>query len=497
MGLFFTGCSSDRVIDIAKQFPHKSARIGDIHLEACPYKTEGKSYQSQCGSIVVPENRSVPESRLIRLPFMRIQSESEEKNPPIFYLTGGPGMSNLKFNPTKSLLENHDFIMIGYRGVDGSSVLKCPEIKKVIADSGKIFGSESKNRLKAAAKECFQRLRKEGFDLNGYNIVEVMKDIEDIRKGLKYEKINLLSESYGTRIAIFYAQEYSERSHRSVMIGANPPDRFFWNPEMIDQQIQQYSQLCSEDEFCKKNLENLEDMMRRVNQKMSKKWLFLTIDPDKVKLMTFVLLFHRQTAALAIDAYQAADQGDASGLALLSKAYDIAIPGMFNWGDFTLKAVSADYQPTHNYEKELDPKGTIMGSPLSQYFWFYLPEEFEIIPERYRTMSMTDVETLILSGNLDFSTPSTYAKNEILPYLKNGRQIIFSDAGHVNDLWNVKSVRDENLIPHFFNTGEVEETDLEKRPMEFDISFGLPGIAKGILVAGCVILAIPLYFLIF
>jgi len=42
--------------------------------------------------------------------------------------------------------------------------------------------------------------------------------------------------------------------------------------------------------------------------------LFFRIDPGKVKIVTFAMLFNRKTAAQAFDAWLAAENGDPSGL---------------------------------------------------------------------------------------------------------------------------------------------------------------------------------------
>ena len=53
------------------------ARAGDLTLEQCYYATENGSYEADCGTLVVPENRADPESRLIALPVTRIKAKSD------------------------------------------------------------------------------------------------------------------------------------------------------------------------------------------------------------------------------------------------------------------------------------------------------------------------------------------------------------------------------------------------------------------------------------
>lgn len=55
--------------------------------------------------------------------------------------------------------------------------------------------------------------------------------MEAARVGLGYRRINLLSESAGTRLAMIYFWRHPSSGHRAVMIGANPRSHVMWYPE--------------------------------------------------------------------------------------------------------------------------------------------------------------------------------------------------------------------------------------------------------------------------
>ena len=74
------------------------AKAGDLSLESCTYSTEDGSYAADCGTLVVPENRADPGSRLIALPVTRIRARSEHPGEPVFRLEGGPGLTNMTFS---------------------------------------------------------------------------------------------------------------------------------------------------------------------------------------------------------------------------------------------------------------------------------------------------------------------------------------------------------------------------------------------------------------
>src|SRR3970282_1191036 len=108
----------------------------------------------------------------------------------------------MKWRPREFLLSNHDVVLVGYRGVDGSSVLDCPEVEKALKGEGDdLLGEKTLKNIAQAWTDCASRLTKEGIDIDGYTMMEVIEDMESARTALGYEQIDLYSVSYGTRVA--------------------------------------------------------------------------------------------------------------------------------------------------------------------------------------------------------------------------------------------------------------------------------------------------------
>ena len=91
------------------------------------------SYAADCGTLVVPENRADPKSRLIALPVTRIRARSDDPAEPIFRLEGGPGGTNMEFERASRFADDRDVVLVGYRGVDGSARLDCPEVESALS----------------------------------------------------------------------------------------------------------------------------------------------------------------------------------------------------------------------------------------------------------------------------------------------------------------------------------------------------------------------------
>lgn len=184
-------------------------------------------------------------------------------------------------------------------------------------------------------------------------------------------------------------------------------------------------------------------------------------------------------SALVFDAYVAAEHGDASGLALMSMAYDFVVPKSFVWGDFFAKAV-VDMDFDRNYVADMRAPDSIIGSPISLLTWAPLSQAWtqDKLPSELNKVQPTDVETLLISGSIDFSTPADYARDELLPSLKNGRQVILSEVGHVSDVWNVQPKATLRLLTSFYATGIADDSLVAYAPMDFKIKFGFPILAK-------------------
>lgn len=457
-----------------------NAKAGRLILKGGTYEIEGTQFKTDFGTFAVPENRNKPDSRLIHLPAVRIHATGENPVEPVFLLADGPGNSNIWDCPPEYLLKHHDIVMVGYRGVDGSVSLDCPEIEGALKLGKSPLSSKTLDKLGKAWYAAFQRLKKEGVDIDGYNMVEVIDDMEDARKALGYEKVNLYGRGYGSRIAYFYGLRYSQSIHRILMCGVNPPGRQVWEPEMVDAQLRYYADLWKRDPECASKSPDIIKTMQNVLNSLPRNWYNFMMDPEKVKITTFIYLFHRNSATSVFDAYVAAEKGDYSGLAYLSIAYDKMIPNFMNWGDAASKAFSADYDHNRNYEAEMDPPGSIIGSPMAKLLWGHAKYggwPIKPIPQEYRELHYSDPETLIVSGSIDFSSPVEYAK-ELLPYLRNGKHVILAEMGHCLDLETIQPDAYQYLVETFYLEGIVDDSKFRYEVMDFTPSQTFQNMAK-------------------
>jgi len=482
----------------------EGSKAGDLTtMKPYTYKAGDIEYAAERGTFVVAENRGAPDSRFIALPVVRIRATGSDPTEPIFWLTGGPGHTNLEFSHIEGLIEKHDIVLVGYRGVDGSVVLQLPEVVKALKGvGGELFSDASMANIGEAYTRGVNRLQGEGIDLDGYTIVEIIEDMEAVRIALGYERINLISQSFGTRVAMIYMWMHPDSLLRVALVCVNPPEHMVWEPDDIDRLIEYDAKLFAQEAKYSVRTKNLVETMRNVAHNMPRRWLFFPIDPGKVKSVSHFTLQHRGSAAQVFDAFIVAENGDPSGLALMSIMYDFMVPSVNVWGFSIAMAITADHDPSRDYINKMDPPDSILGAPLSVLFWGptnYMDWPTPPIPSELRKVQSSDVETLMVSGSADYSNPPWIATNELMPYLINGEQVILSEFGHTKDFWDMQPEASKHLLTTFYETGEVDDSRYTYQPMDFHVGLGYPEIAKiglGIMVLVVIGLATLVWFMV-
>jgi len=467
----------------------EDAQAGDLTpFKPCEHQPGKKKVAAECATLTIPENWGNPASRLIALPVVRFPSKRSSPSEPVFILLGGPGASNLINYPKDWLLETYDVIFVGYRGVDGSVDLDCPEISEISAQYlGKAFLSNQANaKLTAAAKGCADQLRAEGIDLSGYTAKGVIQDIEAARIAMGYDKINLWSESYGTRIAQLYAYLYPESLHRVMMIGMNPPGHFISDPEDFDEMVRHISDLCAQDPHCNSHNITLVDAIYKVNHNMPKRWLFFPIDPGTVRLLTQMMFFNTASMSMVTNAYLAAANGDPSGLAMLNFIAPFVFPfEMFHMGNFLNKGASLDREYYHGLES-VQLGDSIMGAPLSEYIWpMTVDWPVELVDENLRQFRECDVDILVVNGTVDFSTPPSNLE-AYKPYYHNAQTVLLPEFSHVGDVIKLQPEAFQRLVTSYYDTGIADNSLFEYQPIDFTPKMSMVTMAK-LLVIGMVI----------
>jgi len=437
-------------------FPAKErlakAAIGQLVLN--PHSLKG--YQADFGVLVVEESEA-KDSKRIELPVVRIHSKTQNPEYPVFHFEGGPGLTNIKLDSLpEPLLENHDYVQVGYRGVDGSVSLNLPEINQLFKETPNMLSHESLVALGGKINQVIGKLQADQrIDLKAYGFLDVVDDMEKTRKALGYKKINLSGYSFGGAIAYAYCVRYPESVHRALFTEAAFPFNVgMTKPAAID------GLLNSLNEEWKKNADNLRrspnivQTIRNVLKTLPKQWNGVTIDPDRIRFMTWGSLNYKAMTFQCFEAHVAAEKGDYTGLAQLNQ-YLNNIIDVFNWGEMLSKTFSTDTGEIKDFEAALNSESSIVGSPLSLLGWGLRQHTnwpVKPLPEAHRKLRKIGTESLLVVGTKDMMA---HVQKEYMPYFTHGHLVAHEDMGHM-DLPSLQIEATRHMEKMFFLSGIID-----------------------------------------
>ena len=105
--------------------------------------------------------------------------------------------------------------------------------------------------------------------------------------------------------------------------------------------------------------------------------------------------------------------------------------------------------------------------------WPAAPDEGE-----YSRVRTSNVETLVIGGELDFSTPPQVATKELLPYLPNGHEVVLPGFGHTPSFLAEQPEASSRLINTFFDSGRVDDSLYKPQKVDFTPEVTHTALAK-------------------
>lgn len=194
-----------------------------------------------CGQILVPEDWSKPEGRLITISYARLVSKATVPfEDPVIYFEGGPGGTALGSILTyiqayERLREDRDIILWDQRGTRYSSQLYCPDdariqdraaydaafpgfIEQMIAQGIPMLADgpqpflEWERAIQAFDQtgNCRTYFEEQGIDITQYNTANSVLDAVALMQELHAPAYNFHAISYGTTVALAIMQYYTD-----------------------------------------------------------------------------------------------------------------------------------------------------------------------------------------------------------------------------------------------------------------------------------------------
>ncbi|MBL8264791.1 alpha/beta fold hydrolase [Steroidobacter sp.] len=224
----------------------------------------GKKFEIERGLVFVPENRNNPNSRTIAVHFVRLPAltkNSDAKHPPIFMLPGGPGSEfNFADERLQKTLQNmrrtRDVIYVSQRGNPRQPGLT--SALRIYNPAAPLDQPLTAASIKASTREAFtaamQEWKAKGVDLRGYDIINIVDDVYDLRAALGYDKIVLRGCSFGSQWSFSYLKRWPQTVDRAWLSGVEPLDYAYDSPAWLWASMERLAKQADADPTLKKHL---------------------------------------------------------------------------------------------------------------------------------------------------------------------------------------------------------------------------------------------------
>ncbi|HEX8077147.1 MAG TPA: alpha/beta fold hydrolase, partial [Chthoniobacterales bacterium] len=187
-----------------------------------PCRLPGIEEDLLCGKLIVFENRQMRTGRTIDLNVVVLPAlDPNNEEEPLFDLAGGPGVASTEgaifyASEGKEYRRHRDVVLVDQRGTGKSNGLHAEPRKSPQDFLTEMYPVEYVKRLR-------QTLEPRA-DLTQYTTSIAMDDLDDVRSWLGYDRINLFGLSYGTRAALVYLRQHTERVRTVTLVGVAPTD---------------------------------------------------------------------------------------------------------------------------------------------------------------------------------------------------------------------------------------------------------------------------------
>ena len=407
-----------------------------------PCTSDQGPVDAYCGTLSVYENREARSGRRIPLNIVVLPSLANAGNPdPLFFLAGGPGQGAARLAPAvrvmfRQVLKDRDIVLVDQRGTGKSNPLNCRSESNSLQAM-----TESDETSMARLRKCLESY---DADVRLYVTSIAMDDLDDVRAYLGYDRINLYGGSYGTRAALVYLRQHGDHVRTMILDGVAPPDMRvpLFAARDAQRALDKLLADCDADAACRNTHPGLSMRVRALLGR-------LDANPPRVKVIhprtgiteevviearvvasiLFGALYSPVTASLVPTVVARAEQNDFQGLFALGFANDGAEENM-SLG-MQLSVICSE-DATRMTPADLEREGA--GSVFGGYILQGQVKACEMWPKgkvdsSYYEPVVSDVPTLVLSGDIDPVTPPGWGE-EVAKHLRNAKHIAAPATGH-------------------------------------------------------------------
>lgn len=422
------------------------ARDGETEIVFAPESGDG--VEAFEGSFQVPENRTNPDSRMLTLKYVRFAATGDTPGAPIVYLAGGPGGSGIRtakydrFPLFMAMREFGDVIAFDQRGTGGSNDLPNCTSSQHVSVTEPTTDAEVFAKERTAFAECLDYWKSKGVDVLGYTTTESVADLDDLRKHLGVDQVDLWGISYGSHLSLAALQQIDDRIGRVVITAIEGLDQTVKQPARVDQYFDRLQAAIDTDPAAKSKYPNVKALIARVLNQLEETPLLVQVPTREGEAAPFLLQkrdLQKYTSALVadparvvwiLDIYRSLDEGDTAPLiALLQRAIDPSDTAISFRPMTTLMDVASGSGADRREMITQQAETALLGLHMNFSMHLETVDPSLDLGEDFRRPPVSDVPTLVLSGTLD---GRTYLESgqEATAGLSNRQTVIVENAGH-------------------------------------------------------------------
>lgn len=420
-------------------------------LELSAYTFEpraGEEVTAEKGVFEVPENRSVRNSRRIKLSFVRFASTNPRKGPPLIYLAGGPGGSGVeaargrRFPLFMALREVGDVISLDQRGTGWSNDIPPCDVPSEAPLDQPLTRELVVRTTQEGARQCAAFWRERGVDLAGYNTNESAADIEELRRLLGVEKVSLWAISYGTHLALATLKRYPHGIERVVLSSVEGLDETVKLPAGTDAFFARLQAVIDADPTAAALYPDLAGTMRRVHARLDAQPAVVSVKDAggndvtlafgkfELQLLMSASISDPPRSASIPALYAQMDRGDFSRAGALIYRTFRSAPHVTLSGMAEAMDVASGISTRRARLVQRQAKTSLLGDALN-YPMPHIGSALGVpdLGESFRRPVKSDVPTLFLSGTLDGRTYPESAV-QIAKGFRHATHVIVENGGH-------------------------------------------------------------------
>jgi pimeloyl-ACP methyl ester carboxylesterase len=434
-----------------------------------------------CATLNVQLDRSGAVPGTVALSVERLQAGATPSSSAVVLLAGGPGQAALPLasETAKALapaLTTRDMLAFDQRGTGSSEPLQCSALE----------GAVTSHTIGGAFEQCALQI---GARRGSYTTQESVADIEALRQAGGYQKLVLFGVSYGTKVALEYAERYPQNVEALVLDSVVPTDRVDpFSIATFQAMKPVFEELCSAD-ACRgistNPLSDIAHLTARMHKHALRGSVYDGMGRRHTAIMSDIDLLNLIDAgdlnpalrALLPASVQSALHGDPDPLLRLNLLSEGLIPNLPGtptasaegidealFVDTTCEEAPFPWQRAASTKTRLaEALAALRAQPISSFYPFTAGVEWQdnvllgcaqwpnVAPAPPSPTPLPQVPTLILSGAQDLRTPTSGAE-AVSARIPGAELIVVPFTGH-SVLGTDFSGCAQKALAGFFSTG--------------------------------------------